>query len=596
MFYKRIFFIIFLVFALDFVSAGQSSPDSLKAMINPDNKLADENKAEALSGLGKYYLQINPDSAAFFASSGLKLSMNIGYIPGVFSNSCILGKVRLRHDSITEAIIIFENARKLLEKLEDKRDALCVLLLLGYAHDVQREFYLAHDALYTGLEIAETTKDNEALWSYYNNLGVHHMEFGDHKNSLDFLHKGLAVFATLDESQKKFSLASTYVNLAVTFINLHQPDSAKKYLQLSLDVPDLKGNYYGIHNIYGNLGKVALMEGKPDSALAYFLTAASALDSLKINFSGTLAPLLANQYRSFGMAYYEKQEPEKAEKYFLDALAYSKIASDISVKADVLQRLSEIYTLNGDLNKALSYQKEYISTRDKLDARKTDEKITRLTLQLQFDKALQIKQQELELNEIRHRRKELIYLFAIVSTGGVLISLFLIYLLLRSKVRRKQLEEKAFRLEKEKISEELDYKNKELTTNVIYLLKKNEFISSISVKLNEVLGKLSEGDARILKSIIHELDKMSDEDTWKEFELRFKDVHTDFYRRLSEKFPELTAQELRLCAFLRLNMTNKEIAAITFQSTESLKTARYRLRKKIGIDRDENLVAYLTRL
>jgi DNA-binding CsgD family transcriptional regulator len=47
---------------------------------------------------------------------------------------------------------------------------------------------------------------------------------------------------------------------------------------------------------------------------------------------------------------------------------------------------------------------------------------------------------------------------------------------------------------------------------------------------------------------------------------------------------------------MRLNMTNKEIAAITYQSTESLKTARYRLRKKIGIDRDENLVAYLTRL
>jgi DNA-binding CsgD family transcriptional regulator len=151
-------------------------------------------------------------------------------------------------------------------------------------------------------------------------------------------------------------------------------------------------------------------------------------------------------------------------------------------------------------------------------------------------------------------------------------------------------------LENEKISEELEYKNKELTTNVIYLLKKNEFIASIAQRLNEVLGKLSEEDARILKGIIKELNNTVEDDTWVEFEVRFKEVHSNFYTRLSNQFPDLTAQELRLCAFLKLNMTNKEIAAITYQSTESLKTARYRLRKKLEIDRDENLVAFLTRI
>jgi DNA-binding CsgD family transcriptional regulator len=65
---------------------------------------------------------------------------------------------------------------------------------------------------------------------------------------------------------------------------------------------------------------------------------------------------------------------------------------------------------------------------------------------------------------------------------------------------------------------------------------------------------------------------------------------------LGRQFPNLTAQDLRLCAFLRLNMTNKEIAAITYQSLESLKTARYRLRKKLGLERDENLVAFLIRI
>ena len=93
-----------------------------------------------------------------------------------------------------------------------------------------------------------------------------------------------------------------------------------------------------------------------------------------------------------------------------------------------------------------------------------------------------------------------------------------------------------------------------------------------------------------------ELDNSTSKDTWDEFEVRFKEVHANFYNRLSNEFPDLTAQELRLCAFLRLNMTNKEIAAITYQSLDSLKTARYRLRKKLGLDRDENLVAFFTKI
>jgi len=77
--------------------------------------------------------------------------------------------------------------------------------------------------------------------------------------------------------------------------------------------------------------------------------------------------------------------------------------------------------------------------------------------------------------------------------------------------------------------------------------------------------------------------------------MSFQEVYVGFYKKLNEQFPNLTPNDLRLCAFLRLNMTSKEIAELTFQSPESLKTARYRLRKKIGLDRTENLVAFLTK-
>jgi DNA-binding CsgD family transcriptional regulator len=158
-------------------------------------------------------------------------------------------------------------------------------------------------------------------------------------------------------------------------------------------------------------------------------------------------------------------------------------------------------------------------------------------------------------------------------------------------------------IEKQKLSKELDFKNieldfknKELTTNVMYLLKKNEFISAISDKLKNTNQGQKTDNETVINNVISELDKSITQDTWTEFEVRFQEVHVDFYNSLSRQFPGLTPNELRLCAFLRLNMTSKEISAITYQSAESLKAARYRLRKKLGLDRDENLIAYLTQL
>ena len=99
----------------------------------------------------------------------------------------------------------------------------------------------------------------------------------------------------------------------------------------------------------------------------------------------------------------------------------------------------------------------------------------------------------------------------------------------------------------------------------------------------------------MLKLKIHELESNSGMISWEEFEIRFQEVHTDFYSNLRKSYPELSNNEIRLCAFLKLNMTTKEIAAITYQSLNSIKVARYRLRKKLGLSKEHNLNAFLAR-
>lgn len=99
-----------------------------------------------------------------------------------------------------------------------------------------------------------------------------------------------------------------------------------------------------------------------------------------------------------------------------------------------------------------------------------------------------------------------------------------------------------------------------------------------------------------IEGIIKSIDKETVNKLWKEFEARYMDVHKDFHHRLTTRYSNLTANERRLCAFIVLNLSTKDISSITYQSLHSIKIARYRLRKKLGLDKNENLTAFLHNL
>jgi DNA-binding CsgD family transcriptional regulator len=202
--------------------------------------------------------------------------------------------------------------------------------------------------------------------------------------------------------------------------------------------------------------------------------------------------------------------------------------------------------------------------------------------------------------EAEQKRRELIYsLIAAISIMGLVI-LILLYSLQRSKSSRlklaaekNKLKRKTLEQEKTKLEEELEFKNKELATNVMYMVKKNELITQISEKLIKSKLAFKRENQGIIEEIIRDLQSTTEDDVWTEFEIRFQQVHNDFYDKLNEKIPNLSANEKKLCAFLRLNMSTKEISAITYQSINSITVARSRLRKKLELDSDESLISFL---
>jgi len=142
----------------------------------------------------------------------------------------------------------------------------------------------------------------------------------------------------------------------------------------------------------------------------------------------------------------------------------------------------------------------------------------------------------------------------------------------------------------------IETKDQELTESSLYLVKSNKFNISVTKMLHELEAVLK-SDNELAKSKLQELiDSLNahiQEDGWYRFNLSFDKVHKDFKRNLLDRYNDLTATELKLSAFIRLGMNNKDIASVLNQNPDSIKVSRSRLRKKLCIEQTQNLETFL---
>ena len=150
-------------------------------------------------------------------------------------------------------------------------------------------------------------------------------------------------------------------------------------------------------------------------------------------------------------------------------------------------------------------------------------------------------------------------------------------------------------LRNEKLQAEVDFKNSELATNAMHLVQKGELLSKIKAELSQ-LSKVIDNEKAVseLKKMMKVLgeDEKMDKD-WEHFTHHFDKVHSDFVVVLKEKYPSITANELKLSAYLRMNLSTKEIAQLMNISVRGVEISRYRLRKKLGISSEVNLFDFL---
>ena len=152
-------------------------------------------------------------------------------------------------------------------------------------------------------------------------------------------------------------------------------------------------------------------------------------------------------------------------------------------------------------------------------------------------------------------------------------------------------EQELLKFKNDNLQLDVDNKNRELGMSTMNLIKKNEILNNIKKELN------ASQEPSHIKYVIKIIDKnLNDNDDWKLFEEAFNNADKDFFKKIKQLHPSLTPNDLRLCAYLRLNLTSKEIAPLLNISVKSVEVKRYRLRKKMNLDQEANLSRYIFEL
>jgi DNA-binding CsgD family transcriptional regulator len=145
---------------------------------------------------------------------------------------------------------------------------------------------------------------------------------------------------------------------------------------------------------------------------------------------------------------------------------------------------------------------------------------------------------------------------------------------------RLEAERKMLLLREENLGLEIKKKNSELASSTLNNIKNKEVLnSSLHSPIKKVIKKIN--------------NHLVDKDDWLTFELNFRNAHIDFFKKLRIKHPDLSSNEIKLSAYLKLNLSSKEIASLMHISIRSVEQSRYRLRKKLNIPKDASLVNYI---
>lgn len=434
--------------------------------------------------------------------------------------------------------------------------------------------------------IRNKTSNPNDLLTAYNGIGIINYYQRDFKNAVKYYNKALTFSSTTKQEiiREKALKQSLLNNLGIIHEEMKEYDKANIFYTEAMKIAKELTTESILPHILTNQGRLFHRQNKNKEALKYYL------EALAIRKKNSDEVGIAISYDGLGGFYFDLKDYKTAEIYLKQAITLGQRTGDLLAVRRASDYLFKLYQKLGNYRSAFETLALNKQISDTLFNAERSNKITQLEMQFEFDRRRSEEQ-------AKQREKELTYLLLGIGLTLSLIIVSLLFYLQRNKVRNSLLEQAHLKLEKDNLEKGIELKNKELTVNILHLIQKNELIDHISDKLLKIKQNV-DGDAKpAMQRVVTDLQSNLRPELLKEFEFRFQQIHEDFYDILNERFPNLSPSERKLCAFLKLNMTTKEISAITHQNVKSIEIARTRLRKKLNLTGlDYNLVTFLSQL
>ena len=453
---------------------------------------------------------------------------------------------------------------------------------------------------FKALNIFERFGNNE--FAAYNSVtiaDIYSREKAMFNKSLGFYKKALKLYSQAGDTTET---GGTLMSISYLFSSKNQYDSAEYYALKAIDINKKSGNlnylianYDNLAQIYGNLDKY-------DLALAYFRKS----ESLLKRFDNNL--FWAGHYAFMVDTYERMGDFEKVLELANKGLSYAKKTGDKEMTAEFYNAISNALEKTGRYKESL----HYLHLADSLEQMLSDEKTKEKMAQTEALYRLNTMQNRLTLMEAQNRAEKLtrtLLLLAILIV--IIIFVFVILMIMRKRKNEKalyhykaQLAEKKEKLIKseleqkklreQELQKELEFKTRQLTTTALNIVQKNKSLNELSEMLHETERKAKPEVKSELQSLRKAIERTVKRDKdWEIFRLHFEQVNPGFFERLKKINPALTQNDLRISAFIRLRLSIKESASILNLSPTSVKTARYKLRKKLNLKNDDNLYEFI---
>lgn len=485
-------------------------------------------------------------------------------------------------------------------------------------YDISLEFY----QLALNISLADGDRN---IGHIYNAIGGLYYDQQNYDISLAYYLKSLEAYTQNNEIKE---IAAAYNNIGEMHRFNNDFDEALIYYYKALEInKKYKNNrYLGIN--YGNIGITCLNQKKYKKAI----------ENIKISHEIFLntqdSSFISFSYTSLGKYYYAVGHYSKSIINYKNAIKVPQqsILNHRITKMESYLGISKAYSKLDSIAIAFDYFKEYTDLKDIIFNSNKQKQL----FEIQTKYETKQKEQEIkELHEVARKKEEekvirSKYTIALISLLILVLALLVYLYILKSTsfkqrtllfkqtnkmneleiknkkeennkllFQKKELEskEKINKLHQEKLEAEINHKERELSTIALYVISKNEILSNLKKSIQKHLdGGVSNPDKLLSESIKEINNSINLDKDWHDFKLHFEKVHHGFFNRLIENYPELSSDELKFCAYLRINLSSKEIAQILNITPIAINKRRNRLRKKLNLESGDDLFIFLSQI